>query len=119
MFVFFVGDFLTDSRDPWDFHHHFFTTHMFVHIFSSMLGKSKVQHDFRKKVFGDWFYSVNFQGDSPGFNLENCGILYLPSSKLPWHWKITIFNREYIFNPGPFSIAMLVYQRVCAYNPSK
>ena len=27
-------------------------------------------------------------------------------------WKITSFNREYIFNPGPFSIAKLVYQRV-------
>ena len=25
-------------------------------------------------------------------------------------WKITTFNRKYVFNPGPFSIAMLVYQ---------
>ena len=24
--------------------------------------------------------------------------LMLPSSKLTWQWKITIFNREYIFN---------------------
>ena len=27
-------------------------------------------------------------------------------------WNITIFNRKYIFNPGPFSIAMLVYRSV-------
>ena len=26
-------------------------------------------------------------------------------------WKIPMFNREYIFNPGSFSIAMFVYQR--------
>ena len=32
-------------------------------------------------------------------------IKQLPSSKLTWQWKITIFNRKYIFNPGPFSIA--------------
>ncbi len=27
-------------------------------------------------------------------------------------WNIPIFNRKYIFNPGPFSIAMLDYPRV-------
>ncbi len=27
-------------------------------------------------------------------------------------WKITIFNRKYIFNPGPCSIAILVYRSV-------
>ena len=25
-------------------------------------------------------------------------------------WNITIFNRKHIFNPGPLSIAMLVYR---------
>ena len=25
------------------------------------------------------------------------------SGKLTWQWKIPIFNREYIFNSGPFS----------------
>ena len=38
----------------------------------------------------------------------------VPSSKLTWcpGWKITIFNREYIFNSSIFQPAMLVYQRV-------
>ena len=27
----------------------------------------------------------------------------LPSGKLTWQWNITIFDRKYIFNPGPFS----------------
>ena len=27
-------------------------------------------------------------------------------------WNIPIFNRKYIFNPGPFSIAMLDYRSV-------
>ncbi len=38
--------------------------------------------------------------------------LELHSSKLAWQWKVPMCNREYIFNPGPFYIAMLVYQRV-------
>ena len=36
----------------------------------------------------------------------------VPSGKLTEQWNITIFNRKYIFNPGSFSIAMLVYQSV-------
>ena len=35
----------------------------------------------------------------------------LPSGKLTWPWKITIFNGK-IHYKLPFSIAMLVYQRV-------
>ena len=35
----------------------------------------------------------------------------LPSRKLTWLWKITIFNGKINYN-WPFSIAMLVYQRV-------
>ncbi len=35
---------------------------------------------------------------------------HIPSGKLTWQWNITIFNRTYIFIPGPFSIAMLVCQ---------
>ena len=31
----------------------------------------------------------------------------LPSGKLTYQSNIHIFNRKYIFNPGPFSIAML------------
>ncbi len=27
----------------------------------------------------------------------------LPSSKLTWQWKISNWNRKYVFNPGPFS----------------
>ena len=42
------------------------------------------------------------------------GFKVIPSGKLtsPQPWKIPIFNRKYIFNPGPFFIAMLVYRRV-------
>jgi len=37
----------------------------------------------------------------------------LPSGKLTWlAGKSPFFIREYIFNGGPFSIVMLVYQRV-------
>ena len=36
----------------------------------------------------------------------------VPSGKLTWQWNISIFNRKYIFNPGPFSIAMLDYRSV-------
>jgi len=37
----------------------------------------------------------------------------VPFGKQTWQWKITIFlNRKYIFNPGPSSIAILVYQSV-------
>ena len=39
----------------------------------------------------------------------------VPSSKLTEQWNIPMFNRKYIFNPGPFSIAMLVYQSVYLY----
>ncbi len=39
----------------------------------------------------------------------------LPSSKPTWQWKITILDRKYIFNPGPCSIAMLVYRRVFCF----
>ena len=35
------------------------------------------------------------------------------SGKLTWLWKITIFNGKTHYK-WPFSIAMLVYQRVCA-----
>ena len=35
-----------------------------------------------------------------------------PSGKLTFQWNNTIFNRKYIFNPGPFSIARLVYRSV-------
>ena len=31
-------------------------------------------------------------------------------------WNITIFNRKYIFNPGPFSIAMLDYRSVASFH---
>ncbi len=36
----------------------------------------------------------------------------VPSGKLTEQWNITIFNKKYSFNPGSFSIAMLVYQSV-------
>ena len=48
-------------------------------------------------------------GKTIGVNYSNP---QLAPSKLTWQWNMSIFNREYIFNPGPFSIAMLVYQRV-------
>ena len=35
----------------------------------------------------------------------------IPSSKPTWQWKISMFNREYIFK-WSISIAMLVYWRV-------
>jgi len=43
---------------------------------------------------------------------------FLGSNRLPSGktniagWKIIIFNRKYIFNPGPFSTVMLVYRSV-------
>ena len=39
-------------------------------------------------------------------------VLGIPSGNLTWLWKITIFNWK-IHYKWPFSIAMLVYQRVC------
>ena len=36
--------------------------------------------------------------------------IWLSSGKLTLQWNSPIFNRKYIFNPGPCSIAMLVYQ---------
>ena len=35
--------------------------------------------------------------------------------KLTWHWKITIFNRKYIFIHGRFSIVMLVFGDVTGW----
>ena len=40
---------------------------------------------------------------------------WIPSGKLTWRWNIPVFNRKYIFNPGPFLIAMLVYRSVIQY----
>ena len=40
-----------------------------------------------------------------------CSTVVLPSGELTWQWKITIFNGQ-IHYKWPFSIAMLVYQRV-------
>jgi len=37
--------------------------------------------------------------------------LSLPSGNIAG-WNIPVFNWKYIFNPGPFSLAMLVYQSV-------
>ena len=39
-------------------------------------------------------------------------MLLLPSWKLTWHWKITIFNGKYIFIHGGFSNVMLVFRGV-------
>ena len=39
----------------------------------------------------------------------------LPSGELTWQWKITIFNGK-IHYKWPFSIAMLVHQRVLYFN---
>ena len=38
--------------------------------------------------------------------------LYISTSLTSMWQNIPMFNRKYIFNPGPFSIAMLVYQSI-------
>ena len=40
-----------------------------------------------------------------------CMYIYIPSGNLTQLWKITIFNGKFHYK-WPFSIAMLVYQRV-------
>ena len=51
-------------------------------------------------------------------SLKNCYVQFskewfhmIPSGKLTWLWKITIFNGKFHYK-WPFSIAMLVFQRV-------
>ena len=40
-------------------------------------------------------------------------VLKIPTGKLNIAgWNIPMLNRKYIFNPGPFFIALLVYQSV-------
>ena len=39
-------------------------------------------------------------------------ICILPSGKLTWQWNVPIFERNYIFMYGSFSIAMSVYRSV-------
>ena len=46
--------------------------------------------------------------------LSNIVCVYLPSGKLTWLWKITIFNGKTHYKL-PFSTAMLNYQRVYVY----
>ena len=55
----------------------------------------------KKKVFSTWFNHILYP-------LSNHGI---PSGKLTWLWKITIFNGKFHYK-WLFSIAMLNYQRV-------
>ena len=47
---------------------------------------------------------------SPFFTANDQGFGHQESLKLGS--QSPFFNRKYIFNPGPFSIAMLVYQSV-------
>ena len=41
----------------------------------------------------------------------------IPSGRLTYiaGWNIPMFNSKYIFNPGPFSFAVLVYRRVMKF----
>lgn len=50
-----------------------------------------------------WIDIYPFRIPSPGISWDK----RIPSSKLTYQWKIPIFNRKYIFNPGIFQPAML------------
>ncbi len=56
-----------------------------------------------KTTAGPW----RLGDDSQGWGMY----IRIPSSNLTWHWKITIFNRKYIYKGSIFQPAMLVYQR--------
>ena len=73
-----------------------------------MVLKKMVSHLFPKKQRYLWTCKVvivrrNF------WTMKFLQKMEVPSGNMT-SWKITTFNRKYIFNPGPFSIAMLVYQ---------
>ena len=41
--------------------------------------------------------------------------IYIPSSKLTWHWKIIMFNRRYIFKWLGFPLSCWLFSGVHAY----
>ena len=51
------------------------------------------------------------------YNMAMINNQMVPSGELTWQWKITIFNGK-IHYKWPFSIAMLVHQRVHQLHPS-
>ena len=57
---------------------------------------------------------VDFKNPKVGDTLCHA-YLYTPEFTNMTGWKIPIFNRKYIFNLGPFSIAVLVYRTVVMY----
>ena len=64
------------------------------------------------KLSLSWWSDATLGG--PVMILSNIVCVYLPSGKLTWLWKITIFNGKTHYKL-PFSTAMLNYQRVYVY----